>query len=74
MAKNKSISAEEAKWRAESDARILADANEILRDKARKNAAVKAAEKLAKHAALQAASTKKMTTKPQINKKGGKTK
>lgn len=51
---------EERRWRAESDARTLAEAEEIKRDKARKRAAMKEALRLARDVAKQAANLKKV--------------
>ena len=42
------MTAQEKKWRAESDARTLAEAQKILQDKARSKAAKSAAMNLAK--------------------------
>ena len=42
------MTAQEKKWRAESDARTLAEAQKILQDKARSKAAKNAAMNLAK--------------------------
>jgi hypothetical protein len=44
----KKMTAMEKKWRAESDARTLAEAQQILKDKARSKAAKSAAMNLAK--------------------------
>ena len=42
-----SISADEKRWRAESDARTMAEYEEILQDSSRKKAAIAAAKKQA---------------------------
>lgn len=47
MATNK-ISAEDARWRAEGDARTMAEYEQIMSDSKRKNAAIRAARGLAK--------------------------
>lgn len=46
--KSSSMSAEQKRWRAESDARTLAEAQQILGDKLRKKDAEKAALRMAK--------------------------
>lgn len=42
------ISTDEARWRAEGDARTMAEYEQIMSDSKRKNAAIKAARGLAK--------------------------
>lgn len=51
---SKSIGVQEKAWQAESDARTLADAEEIKSDKKRLNAAVSKAKKLAVDATKEA--------------------
>lgn len=51
---------EDKRWRAESDARTLAAAEEIKRDKARVRAAMKEALRLAREVSKQAANLKKV--------------
>ncbi len=46
----KAISADERKWQAENDARVLADAAEISQNKSRARRAIAAAKKMARDA------------------------
>ncbi|HBR34522.1 MAG TPA: hypothetical protein DD734_07805 [Firmicutes bacterium] len=76
-----SISADEKRWRAESDARALAEANVITGDSARLKAAQAAAKRMAEEQVKQAKSmqkvakteTKKSTAKPRTSKAAPKT-
>ena len=53
----------EREWLAEEDARVMAQYQEIMSDKARRNRAVKAAEKKAKEFQRQANNLKKVSKK-----------
>jgi membrane protein involved in colicin uptake len=57
------MSAEEKRWRAEEDARTLAEAEVIKKDSARLKAAQQAAAKMAKEAADRAAGMSKIASK-----------
>ena len=54
---------EELQWRAEDDARIMAQYQEIMRDKARQKRAIKVAEKQAKDLQKRANDMKKVANK-----------
>jgi hypothetical protein len=57
------MSAEEKRWRAEEDARTLAEAEMIKKDSARLKSAQQAAAKMAKEAADRAAGMRKVASK-----------
>jgi hypothetical protein len=67
MAKNKvtipSVPHTEAEWRAKDDARMLAEAQVILKDPKRLKAAAKAAEGMAKDKEIEARAMKKIARK-----------
>ena len=67
------ISAEEKRWRRESDARTLGTAEEIRKDLKRYNDAIKAARKLAKEQQKEAAAMSNVANF-KIKKTGGKKK
>lgn len=58
------LSKEEQRWRAQSDARTLAEAQVIMSDPKRKAGALKQAKELAKEASSQAAAFNKITKRP----------
>lgn len=64
-----SISKEELKWRAESDANTLAMYQEIISDKARMNAAVKAARQQASDLQKRADAMKRASGKSSSKRK-----
>ena len=57
----KSMEAQEAKWKAENDARTLAEADVITKDKNRMEAAQKAAEEMAAEQEKEAEAMKKVS-------------
>lgn len=63
------ISKEDADWRAEDDARTLAQAEAIKADKKRMSAAAKKARAIAKERAQEAAAMKKIAAKSKARKK-----
>lgn len=70
----KPMTAEDKKWRAESDARTLAEAEEIRADKNRLSMAIAAARRLYKEALKQANMKAKVAnykSPPRRGKKGG---
>lgn len=68
MANNR-ISAEDARWRAESDARTMAEYEAIMSDSKRKSAAVKAARGLAKDLNDRASAMTRVTQRSTPKKK-----
>ncbi len=66
------INKEELDWRAEDDARILAQYQEILLDKARLSRAKKAATKEVTNLSNRLQIMKKVSATKSINKKGAK--
>ena len=66
------ISKEELDWRAEDDARVLAQYQEILLDKARLSRAKKAATKEVANLSNRLQIMKKVSTTKNVNKKGAK--
>ena len=66
------ISKEELEWRAEDDARILAQYQEILLDKARLSSAKQAATKEVSNLSNRLQIMKKVSTTKSITKKGAK--
>lgn len=71
MATKKAISADEARWRAESDAHTMAEYEAIMGDSSRRNAAIKAAKSQAADLNKRAAAMNRVagTTKPTSKKK-----
>lgn len=76
MARAVSMTAQDKKWQAESDARALAEAQEITANRQRAKAAVQAAERLEREAKKTVAAARKQTHSPRKTggKKGGKKK
>ena len=66
------ISKEELDWRAEDDARVLAQYQEILRDKARLSRAKKAATKEVTNVSNRLQIMKKVSATKSTSKKGAK--
>ena len=66
------ISKEELDWRAEDDARVLAQYQEILLDKARLSRAKKAATKEVANLSNRLQIMKKVSATKNVNKKGAK--
>ena len=60
-----SISAQDKKWQAQNDAHTLAEAQTIMSDKTRLNAAAKQAVKMAKNSEKKTVAMKKVATKVQ---------
>ena len=73
MAKSNTICCDsDAKWRAECDARTLAEAQQIMLDKKRVGAATKAANKMAKEKQKEAAAMSKVASKSKTPVRRGK--
>ena len=70
----KDISAQEKKWRAEDDARIMASYEEIMSDSSRKKAAISAAKSMAsdlnkRASAMNRVAASKSSSKTKSNKR-----
>ena len=63
------MSAQDKKWQAEQDARTLADAEEILKNRSRRSAAATAAKKLAVDAQNQVKKYNRVRTKAKTRKR-----
>ena len=64
----KDISAQEKKWRAEDDARIMASYEEIMSDNSRKKAAISAAKSMASDLNKRASAMNKVATSKSSSK------